>query len=137
MENKEDNVKNKQEPKLPIYFEQVRNLMNWMVKYHTEGEGIKYLSNFKMLYSRIRPDLKKDQQEYFDDKLKQLKETKTKIMTGKNKYGYSNEGIWINQNRYFCDFVFKVELKLFQAMEDAGVFKILKQSPEDFELRGV
>ena len=135
MENKEDNVEKKQEPKLPIFYEQVRGLMNLMVKYHTLGEGDKYLRDLKMLYSRIRPDLKKDQQECFDDKILELQKDYYKKVKGTNKYGYP-DGSLVGEKKAFCNIIYNVEVELFEAMEEAGVFKILKQNPEDFELGG-
>ena len=60
--------KNK-ETKLPMFYEQVYSLMKMMVKYYINGEGFVYFRIFKQLYSRIRPDLKKDRQEYYDEKI--------------------------------------------------------------------
>jgi hypothetical protein len=118
---------NKKEQKLPMFYEQVNNLMKAMSNCYSKGMGFKYHLFFKQLYSRVRNDLSDDRKNFFDDKIKE-------IWLKNSPKGQSYDPEYRIRRTRILHSTYELEIELFQDLENNGVFKVLKQNLNDMEL---
>lgn len=112
-------IKEKTETKkLPMYYEQISDLMRQMNSHHIDGYTWKFFQTTKQLYSRIRIDLSKEQQQKFDDELKSIYH-KLQNLSPTEKIPLLNT------------LTYNFEVKLFEIMNELGIFSILKTQCEN------
>jgi len=116
--------------KLPMYYEQIYNLIKIMARSYINGEGFRYFRIFRQLYSNVRSDLNNDRKEYYDKKIKDIAE---QYSPNENEKAY--EIVFREKQSATLHFVYELEVELFQDIKtQTDIFNYLKQNINPAEL---
>jgi len=124
-------MEEEQKQKLPMYYQQIYDLMEQLNKAYVRRYGQHYLRFFKQFYSRVRFELTKEQKKYFEDRFKELEKQET---VEKNEFNglsvdFQSQKI-AERSEALLNPVYELQLKLYEYLEDSTIFNFLKQNME-------
>lgn len=124
-------MEEEQKQKLPMYYQQIYDLMEQLNKFYVKRYGQYYLRIFKQFYSRVRFELTKEQKKFFEDRFKELEKQET---VEKNEFNglsvdFQSQKI-AERSEALLNPVYELQLKLYEYLEDSTIFNFLKQNME-------
>ena len=111
---------------MPMYYEQIHKLMGQLSDFQITDRPISHFRTLRALYSLVRPEVNKDKKQYFDNKIKQIKDCYPSLPTR----GHFGDGKSIKVGQLS----FELEIELNQTMAEVGITKILKRDPNKMEV---
>lgn len=120
--------------KLPMYYQQIYDLMQHLNEAYSKRLGQIYFRAFKQFYSRVRFELKKERRQYYDDKIRELEDKYEDIETTEFR-GYTvNFPPYAEKSKALLRPVYDMQIELYEDLEDSKIFNYLKQNMNDMEL---
>lgn len=122
--------------KLPMYYQQIYNLMEELNKAYARRLGQIFFRVFRQFYARVRFDLSKEQRAYFEKKFKDLEHFETVEKTEFRGFSIDFERNQIaEKSDALLSPVYDLQLKLYEILEDSSIFNYLKENMNDLEVK--
>lgn len=126
---------NQEKEKLPMYYQQIYELMVKLNDSYVKRHGQIYFRIFKQFYARVRFELSKEQRSFFEYRFKKLEKGET---VEKNEF----KGLTADFRRRkiaeksdaLLNPVYELQLKLYECLENSKLFNYLKQNINKMEL---
>ena len=114
--------------KLPMYYQQIYNLMNYATKYSLERKGFSWFKALKNLYSRVSFKLENDDKEHLSKKIKDITEKYIPTADRLNLLSPLEQKNLLTKNNLEIQLVLEeLQQELFDAMNKVGIFDYLEK----------
>jgi len=117
--------------KLPMYYQQIYDLMQQLSDMYSKRLGQKYFRIFKQLYSRVRFELSKERKEHYENTFEEL--NKHDAIETIDFRGFTSDFIDLkiaDKSKALLQPVYQLQLDLYEDLENTNIFNYLKEKQE-------